>query len=135
MALFGPVSIEFWKVIVIGALSVGTMVVTKKYLPKLGEMVHPFGKGGSWGTTLGSIIGLIVVVGSNVSSKAGIVFMLVFALSVFPYAFAFAFEYFSRKNVAEAARASAGAFLTFLASTVLKLLIFYWCCDILFNIF
>ena len=132
-----PIKVALWKIILIFALVVASMVVAKKYLPKLGEMVHPFGKGGSWGTTVGTIFGYIMMLGfmEGTSSKTGIIFLMILPLTVFPYLFAFAFEYISRKNVAEAAQSGVGAYVTYLASSVLKLLVFCMSIDIVFDIF
>lgn len=127
--LFGDVNAEIWMLCLIGALVIVSMIVSSKFLPKLGEKVHPFGKAGSWGTTLGSIVGLLSTVSSSADSP---IFGLVLAFVILPYGVAFLFELISQKSAGTALKAAGGAYVTFLVGTVLKLVVCYLSLRILF---
>lgn len=130
---FGDVNANVWMLVLVGVLVIASMIVSKKLLPKLGEKVHPFGKGGSWGTTVGSIIGLLILAGSSNASAVGMIICFVLAFFGLPYIFAFVFEFISNKNASVALKAAGGALVTFLASTVLKLVVCYLSFDLIFG--
>ena len=90
--LFGDVNAEVWMLCLIGVLVVVSMIISSKVLPKLGEKIHPFGKAGSWGTTLGSILGLL----STVASSGSPIFGMLLAFVILPYGSAFLFELISQ---------------------------------------
>lgn len=119
--LFGDVNAEVWMLCLIGVLVVVSMIISSKALPKLGEKIHPFGKAGSWGTTLGSILGLL----STVASSGSPIFGMLLAFVILPYGAAFLFELISQKSAGTAIKAAGGAYITFLIGTVLKLVVCY----------
>jgi uncharacterized protein YqgC (DUF456 family) len=114
------VDVEMWALILTAVLVVVSMVASKKLVPKIGKMVSDFGKAGSWGTTIGSLVGmLLMAVGSG--STIVLVIAIVSALLILPYVFAFLFELIVRKSVQAAAQAAGGALVAFLVGTMLKL--------------
>lgn len=127
--LFGDVNADIWMLVLIGVLVVVSMIVSAKFLPKLGAMVSPFGKAGSWGTTIGSLFGLI---GIGVAGSMSPVATLILSFVAFPYGFAFLFEFISKKSAGVALKSAGGAYITFLVGTVLKLTVCYLSLRILF---
>ncbi|MBO5250081.1 MAG: DUF456 family protein [Muribaculaceae bacterium] len=112
---------DWWVFVLVGLLVIVSMVVNKKYAPKLGALVAPFGKGGSWGTTLGSLIGLCLIAALANGGTTMAIISIVCAFGVLPYFFAFLFELIAKKSAATAAQAATGAYVTFLVTTMLKL--------------
>lgn len=127
--LFGDVEAEVWMLVLIGVLVVASMIVSSKVLPKLGSKIHPFGKAGSWGTTIGSLLGII---GVGVAGSMSPVVTLILSFIALPYGFAFLFELISQKSAGTAIKAAGGAYVTFLVGTVLKLVVCYLSLRILF---
>lgn len=110
-----------WGIIALCAvLVVASMVINGKYVPKFAAKLYPYGKGGKWGTFVGSLIGLIIAL--KASAVVGIIFML-----ALPYGFAWLFEYLSTKDAKEGSKRAASAFSVYLASTVIKLAVVYLC--------
>jgi uncharacterized protein YqgC (DUF456 family) len=114
------VSVEMWALILTAVLVIVSMVVTKKLVPKIGKMVAEFGKAGSWGTTIGSLIGMMIMAVGEGSTTVMII-AIVSAILILPYTFAFLFELISRKSAQAAVQAAGGALVTFLVGTMLKL--------------
>lgn len=116
-----------WGIIALCAvLVVVSMVVNAKYVPQLAAKLYPYGKGGKWGTFIGSLIGLIIAL--KASAVVGIIFML-----ALPYGFAWLFEYMTDKDSKEAGKRAASAFTVYLASTVIKLVVVYLCFNFTIN--
>ncbi|MBR5899149.1 MAG: DUF456 family protein [Muribaculaceae bacterium] len=114
------INVEMWALILTAVLVVVSMVVSKKLVPKIGKMVADFGKAGSWGTTIGSLVGLMIMLGGSGNTTV-LIIAIVSALLILPYVFAFLFELISRKSVQAAAQAAGGALVAFLVGTMLKL--------------
>lgn len=112
---------DWWVFVLVGILVIVSMVVSKKYAPKIGSLVAPFGKGGSWGTTIGSLIGLCVIAATIGEDATMAIIGFVVAFVVLPYFFAFLFELIAKKSAATAVQAATGAYVTFLVTTMLKL--------------
>lgn len=127
--LFGDVHADVWMLVLIGVLVVASMIVSSKFLPKIGAMVSPFGKAGSWGTTIGSLFGLI---GIGVAGSMNPIVTLILSFIVLPYGFAFLFELISQKSAGAALKSAGGAYATFFVGTVLKLVVCYLSLRILF---
>lgn len=104
-------------------LVIASMILSKKVLPKIGKLVSEYGKGGSWGTMIGSLIGLVatIAVANTDVSTALMIVMLIVAFVVLPYTFAFLFELIAKKSAVVALHAASGALVAFLVGTMLKL--------------
>ena len=118
---FGTDVIKYpdWVVIVSAILVVVSLYIGWKIAPKLGKKVHDYGKASKWGTFVGSLIALLCA-----SSDATLSIIMLFVL---PFAFAFLFEWFAKKDLAEAAKRPCGGYVVFLASTLLNLLVCVFC--------
>ena len=111
-----------WGIIAVCAvLVVISMVVNAKYIPLLIKKVHPYGKGGKWGTFLGSLFA-ICCCAADASDAVCIILLL-----VLPFLFAWVFEVISAKNAAEGTKRGIAAYTVFLASTLVKLAVVYIC--------
>lgn len=116
-----------WGIIALCAvLVVVSMVVNAKYVSQLAAKLYPYGKGGKWGTFIGSLIGLIIAL--KASAVVGIIFML-----ALPYGFAWLFEYLGTKDSTESTKRATSAFTVYLASTVIKLAVVYLCFNFTIN--
>lgn len=104
-----------------------SMYLSKKILPKVGALVAEYGKGGSWGATIGSLIGIFIVLGvaSEDVSNFALIMAIIGAFIVLPYIFASLFEMIARKSFTGGFQAGAGALVAFLCGTMLKLAV---CC-------
>lgn len=110
-----------WGIIALCAvLVIASMVVNSKYVPQLAAKLYPYGKGGKWGTFVGSLIGLLIAL------KASAVFGIIFMLAL-PYGLAWSFEFMGNKDAKEAGKRAASAFTVYLVSTVIKLAVVYIC--------
>lgn len=123
LQVFGcDISVEWWVLALVALLVIASMVVSKKLLPKVGKLVAAFGKAGSWGTTVGSLVGLMLFAACVEDGDAGlVVVMMILAFIVLPYVFAFLFELVARRSAKDGLQAAVGALVTFAAGTVLKL--------------
>lgn len=110
-----------WLLILLGVLVVCSVFVNYKIAPKLAKKVHEFGKGGKWGTVLGSALALTFMLCGTGTVLSIILFL------VLPYAFAFLFEYSTKKDVSEGAKRGAGAYTLFLATTFINIAVCAFC--------
>lgn len=110
-----------WVLVVLGVLVIASIILNKKYAPKVAERVHEYGKAGRIGTTVGSIISILFLAG-DVNTTVGII--LFFAL---PFIFAFLFESIAKKNIAEGAKRASGAYTLFCVSTLVNLALCVFC--------
>lgn len=118
--IVGDLPISWGIIALCAVLVVASMVINGKYVPQLAAKLYPFGKGGKWGTFVGSLIGLIISLSAN--WVVGLIFML-----GLPYALALAFEYLGTKDAKEAGKRAGAAYTVFLASTVIKLVVVFLC--------
>lgn len=110
-----------WLLVLCGVLVVGSLLVNKFLAPKLAAKVHEYGKAGKWGTIIGSILSIFFAL----ADINGIVFLLLFIL--LPYVFAFIFESISKKNVGDGAKRAAGAYTLFATTSMLNIVISLFC--------
>lgn len=118
--------ISFGIIALCAALVIISMIINAKLVPSLVAKLHPYGKGGSWGAFLGSLIGLIVMMSADVIVGAIIMVAL-------PYMFAWLFELISTKSVKECSKRALSALVVFLVSTVIKLAVVATCLKITFE--
>ena len=86
--------------LIICALAVVLSMVLNRFLPKITARIHEFGKAGKWGSVIGSVIGVIVLLwgGSEVDSLGAVIAFILLGLGVIPFAFCYLFELISRKK-------------------------------------
>ena len=113
-----------WGVIAaIAALVVLSMVVSK-VVAKLLQKLHEYSKRASWGTTIGSIFGLIVLLAFKSNSTALLILIGVVGFVLLPFAFAFLFELTNKKGSSETLKSASVATGVYLSNTFLKLVVF-----------
>ena len=115
--------------LIICALAVVLSMVLNRFLPKITARIHEFGKAGKWGSVIGSVIGVIVLLwgGSEVDSLGAVIAFILLGLGVIPFAFCYLFELISRKNVQAALMPATAAYVTFLCGTLIKLTVCIYC--------
>lgn len=118
VAYFGmDVPYPLWLLIVCGVLVVASLVINKTIVPKLAKKVHEYGKGGTWGTAIGSIIALLAIAGSSNDFVAVLMFI------VLPFLFAFVLELIATKSASEGAKRAVGAYVIYLVSILINVAI------------
>ena len=135
VAVTGDVEVPWWGWALIVALLVIGKIVDKKLLPKVATAVAEYGKAGTWGTTIGTFLGLFILAGvsSDASNTFVIVLLLLIPFVFMPYIFAFLFETISRKSLAAGAKAACGAYVAYWASSVLKCLVCLYAVSFFFD--
>ena len=106
-------------------LLVITAICNKKVIPYITTKISEFSNGGKWGAIIGSLLGLLIIVGSHDESKMIIAFILAFV--VLPFGFALCGESLSRKSFSTAVKPATAAYLTYLLSMLLKLAVCCYC--------
>lgn len=106
---------------IIAAIVILSYVLPKVLLPKLKKHIVEYGKAASWGATIGSILGLIILCSVGFDNMAVGIILLVVAIVVLPYLFALVFEGISKKDWSKAVPAAGGALIEYLCTTLLKL--------------
>ena len=119
---------------IITALAVASMIVSK-LLVKLVKKLHEYSKRATWGTTIGSIVGLLLVWGAASSeSNALIVTMLIVGFIVLPFVLAFLLELTNKQGAVMALRCATSATCAYLSDTLLKLAVFVYAFYVIFQI-
>ena len=119
---------------IITALAIASMIVSK-LLVKLVKKLHEYSKRATWGTTIGSIIGLLLVWGSaSADSNALLVTMLIVGFIVLPFVLAFLLELTNKQGAAMALKCAASATCAYLSDTLLKLAVFVYAIYVIFQI-
>lgn len=115
--------ISWANIIVIVILVVGAMVITKM-APRWAKKVSDYGKGGTWGTIVGSIIALLLSMGfaSAVESVAVAYFLIILSFLILPFLFAFVFEYIAQKQTVPALQSAGAAMIVYVSTTFIKLI-------------
>ena len=79
------IEMEWWVLALLAVLVVASMVVSKKLVPKVGNLVAEFGKAGAWGTTVGSLVGLMFFAIVCEDASVGIIiFSIIFVRATVP---------------------------------------------------
>ena len=116
-----------WGILVVLAIFViASMWLSKNIVPKIGAKVAQYGKGGTWGTVIGSLIGFIILLNGS-GSTAMLIIALVLSFVVLPFAGAVLGELIARKDFGAALKAGQGAYVVYLCDTVLKLATWIGC--------
>lgn len=113
--------ISWANIAVIVILVVAAMVVTKM-APKMAKKISDYGKGGTWGTIIGSIIALFLSLAyANMQSAVAAYILIILTFIILPFLFAWLFEYLSRKDMALAVQAACAATVVYITTTFIKL--------------
>lgn len=116
-----------WYVVAIAAALAAASMFASKVLVRLVKKLHEYSKRATWGTTIGSIIGLLLLIGvSGVDSAALVLLIAVVALLVLPFVFAFLLELTNKNGAVCALKSAASATAAYFADTCLKLAVFIY---------
>ena len=119
---------------IITALAIASMIVSK-LLVKMVKKLQEYSKRATWGTTIGSIIGLLLVYGATSSdSKALLITMLIVGFVVLPFVLAFLLELTNRQGAVMALKCATSATCAYLSDTLLKLAVFVYAIYVIFQI-
>lgn len=114
--------ISWVNIAVIVVLVVASMVVTKM-APKIAKKISDYGKGGTWGTIVGSILSLLISLAFMKMDSAVVAYILIIlTFIVLPFLFAWLFEFISRKDMALAVKSACAATVAYIATTFIKLI-------------
>lgn len=119
---------------IIAGLAVASMIVSK-LLVKLVKKLQEYSKRATWGTTIGSLVGLLLVWGSaSADSNALIITMLIVGFIVLPFVLAFLFELTNKQGASMALKCATSATCAYLSDTLLKLAVFVYAIYVIFQI-
>ena len=116
---------------IIAGLVVASMIASK-VLVKLAKKMHEFSKRGSRGTTIGSIIGLLLIAGTGSMETWVILLFAIIGLVILPFGLAFILELTNKNGAAVALKAATAATCAYLADTCLKLVVFVYALYVIF---
>ena len=116
---------------IIAGLVVASMIASK-VLVKLAKKMHEFSKRGSRGTTVGSIIGLLLIAGTGSMETWVILLFAIIGLVILPFGLAFILELTNKNGAAVALKAATAATCAYLADTCLKLVVFVYALYVMF---
>lgn len=116
---------------IIAGLVVASMIASK-VLVKLAKKMHEFSKRGSRGTTIGSIIGLLLIAGTGSMETWVILLFAIIGLVILPFGLAFMLELTNKNGAAVALKAATAATCAYLADTCLKLVVFVYALYVMF---
>lgn len=119
---------------IIAALAIASMIVSK-FLVKLVKKLQEYSKRATWGTTIGSIIGLLLVWGTAYAdSTTLLITMIIVGFIVLPFVLAFLLELTNKQGAAMAVKSATSATCAYLSDTLLKLAVFIYAIYIIFEI-
>lgn len=126
------VDLEWGHFAIIAVLAV-VSIIASKVLVKLAKKMQEYSKRATIGTTIGSIIGLILVAGaSSMDSDAAVIVTAIVGLVVLPFVLAFLLELTNKNGAAMAVKCATAATCAYLADTCLKLLVFIYAVYMMF---
>ena len=119
---------------IITALAIVSMIASK-LLVKMAKKLQEYSKRATWGTTIGSIIGLLLLLGITGSDSAALlVIILIVGLIVLPFVFAFLLELTNKQGAAMALKCATSATCAYLSDTLLKLAVFVYAIYVIFQL-
>lgn len=126
------VDLEWGHFAIIAVLAV-VSIIASKVLVKLAKKMQEYSKRATIGTTIGSIIGLILVAGaSSMDSDAAVIVTAIVGLVVLPFVLAFLLELTNKNGAAMAVKCATAATCAYLADTCLKLVVFIYAVYMMF---
>lgn len=107
---------------IIVALVIIAMIVTR-YAPKLAKKISDYDKYGTWGTIVGSLLGLLLSVSfAQMESAAMAGVLVVLTMLIVPFIFALIFEFVKQKNFQTALSSAVAATVVYAFTAFIKLL-------------
>lgn len=126
------IDLEWGHFAIIAVLAV-VSIIASKVLVKLAKKMQEYSKRATIGTTIGSIIGLILVAGaSSMNSDAAVIVIAIVGLVVLPFVLAFLLELTNKNGAAMAVKCATAATCAYLADTCLKLVVFIYAVYMMF---
>lgn len=126
------VDLEWGHFAIIAVLAV-VSIIASKVLVKLAKKMQEYSKRATIGTTIGSIIGLILVAGaSSMDSDAAVIVTAIVGLVVLPFVLAFLLELTNKNGAAMAVKCATAATCAYFADTCLKLVVFIYAVYMMF---
>ena len=119
---------------IITGLAIASMIASKM-LVRLAKKMQEYSKRATWGTTIGSVIGLLLVWGtSSADSTALMITMLIVSFVVLPFVLAFLLELTNKQGAPMALKCATSATCAYLSDTLLKLAVFVYAIYVIFQI-
>lgn len=117
------IPIEWGVLAVLAVLAIASMYMSKKLVAQA-KKICEFSKRATWGTTIGSIIGLLVMLTQKSSSTPVLILFGILGLVVIPFVGAFLFESGNKQSNEPLTKRATAATAAYLADTLLKLVVF-----------
>ena len=128
------IPIEWGTFAIIAALAVASMIASK-VLVKLVQKLQEYSKRATWGTTIGSIIGLGMIAGAaHADSTSTMVTMAILGFVVIPFVLAFLLELTNKQGAVPALKSAASATCAYMADSLLKLAVFIYAIYVIFEL-
>ncbi len=125
--------IEWSTFAIITAMAI-VSIVASKWLVKLVKKLQEYSKKATWGTTIGSIIGLLLLfAASQGGSDVMTVVMFIVGFVFIPFVLAFLLELTNKNGAKMALKSAASATCAYLADTFLKLVVFVYALNVIFR--
>lgn len=128
------IPIEWGTFAIIAVLAVVSMIASK-FLVKLAKKLQEYSKRATWGTTIGSIIGLLLVWGTvQAESTALLITMMIVGFILLPFVLAFLLELTNKQGATMALKCATSATCAYLSDTLLKLVVFVYAIYVIFQL-
>lgn len=127
IAMFGlHLKFGWGSVAIVAVLTIGSMFLPK-VLKSAANKVQEYSKRASRGTTIGSILGLLLIMATAKKGNVSIlVIMAVIGLVIIPFVLAFLLELSNKDGNGTAMKRATAATTVYVADTLLKLLVFVY---------
>lgn len=113
--------ISWGNIAIIVVLCVASMIVNKM-APRWAKKISHYGKGGTWGTIVGSVIALLLSAAFlSLESEALAYTLIILVFLILPFFFAWLFEYISQKQMVPALQSAGAAMVVYVSTTFIKL--------------
>lgn len=106
--------------LLVGGLTLLATILAKR-APAIVSKIYQVGNPGKWGSTIGSIIGLLIISSGVSDSSLGAIFMFFAAFVVVPLGLSFLFELIKLKKVDVAFKTGLASYVSFLIGVMLNL--------------
>lgn len=117
---------ETYEIILCAVAVVATKIIDH-FIPKLTSKISEFSKGGKWGCTIGSIIGIIILLSVDYESTLSVIATIIISILVIPFIGAYIGEFIKNHDIKKAVKPTLAAFTSFLIGTMIKLAVCIYC--------